>query len=309
MKIFNLKLFILIVLLYTYSNANVLSIITDNDAFVSKADGRYTGGLFINWLKENNNSKANSTYAISFSNILYTPDDYNSTEPILDKVPYAGYMKFNFLYYKYSNNYFHEFGFNIGAVGPITHDKEIQEAIHRPLGAPIFKGWDTQLDNQLMLGISYNYATKTKPIDIGISKFDWTNNIRVNIGNFYTGALASTSFRFGNHLKNMFITTGNFIGDNESHLLNFKQHQDFSWFISVGFFTNKIYKYYIIDEAIKNGYTLSKLNRVTGNQISYNLFYNNTQYTLSIESIYIHNDNVLTDTQKRWGTISITWRY
>ncbi len=298
---------------YLYSDTHMFTM--DNDAFASKEDGQYTGGLFYTWMDngENidfdflNNQKTNN--AISFSHLIFTPENKRETTPVLDDLPYAGYLKFNFLLYKSSQNHFHEFGINLGAVGPITKAKELQSDFHNFIGHTAPDGWDTQLQNKITAGVSYNYAKKTNTINIYNLKLDWTNNIRFDLGSFYTGALVASTVRIGSNFPNTFATTGNFIGGDESSLVNFSEIKDFNWAISFGFFANKVNRYYIMDEAIAQGYALPDIEYVTGEQVAYDLFYKNIQYTFKLKSIYLHNNKLLSEASKQWGGITIMWKF
>lgn len=297
---------------YLFSSTHMFTI--DNDAFVTNEDGQYTGGLFYTYMSDTNNSfgimqdlKTNS--AISVSHIIFTPEDKNSSDYILDDSPYAGYLKVNFLLYKSTNDYFHEFGINVGVVGPITKAKQIQSEFHGLIGQIKPKGWDNQLENKATIGISYNFAKKTKPLDIYGLKFDWTNNGRFDIGNFYSGVLAASTFRISSKAMDTFATTGNFIDGDESSSLNTKFSKKFHWAISLGFFANKVKNYHIIDEAIDLGYTIPEVDYFTGEQISYDIFYNNIQYALKIKSVHLQNHKLISSSKKQWGGITIIWKF
>jgi hypothetical protein len=300
--------------IFAYSDTNMVTM--DNDAFAGNGDGQYTGGLFYTWMSDSNNSvnfnfmnhlKTNN--GISFEHLIFTPNNKRSETPVLNDIPYAGYAKLNFLLYKSSQNHFHEFGFNLGMVGPITRAKELQSEFHTLIGHSKPDGWDTQLQNQATVGIAYNYAQKTTPINIYKLQFDWTNNARFDIGNFYSGALVATTVRIGSKFPNTFPTTGNFIDGDESSLINFHATKEFNWAISLGFFANRVNNYYIIDEAIKQGYDLSKITYFTGEQVAYDVFYNNLQYTFKIKSIYAHNNKLISGAKKQWGGITVIWKF
>ncbi|MEA3289380.1 MAG: DUF2219 family protein [Campylobacterota bacterium] len=124
---------------YLYSDTHLFTM--DNDAFASKDDSHYTNGLFYTWMGDDNNTidfnfmnKLQTNNAISFTHLIFTPKDKRQTTPILDDLPYAGYVKLNFLLYKSSQKYFHEFGINIGAVGPMVKAKEVQSEFHALIG-------------------------------------------------------------------------------------------------------------------------------------------------------------------------------
>lgn len=312
--IINFCLLYLVTGSYLYSNTHRFTI--ENDALGSKDDSYYTGGFFYTWMADSNNSmeldfmndlKTNN--AISFTHLVFTPENKRIETPILDDTPYAGYAKLNFLLYKSSNNNFHEFAFNIGAVGPMTEAKSLQAGFHDLIGHRKPAGWDNQLKNQVTAGISYNFANKTDKIDIGKFKFDWTNNIKFDLGNFYSGVMISTTARIGSNFPNTFATTGSFMGADESSLLNYEGLKSFNWAISLGLYANKIGNYYIFDEAIDQGYTIPNADYITGEQVSYDIFYKDIQYTFKITSTYLHNNKAFSSANKQWGGLTIVWKF
>ncbi len=309
------KLFFTIVLLHSLLFAAQHSFTIENDALASHEDGYYTNGLFYNYMDKmehpsyiNFMKDLNTDGAISFTHLMFTPENKKQTTAQFDEIPYAGYAKLNFLLYKSSKNYFHEFGFNIGLVGPSTLAEEFQSNFHSVIGQDKAKGWDTQLKDQFTSGISYQFAYKTDSFDIGNLKADWTNNVRIEAGNYYSGILASSTIRIGSMAYNNFATTGNFTVTDENHLLNNKYPKDFNWSISFGLFANKIANYYIIDEARDLGYTLEELDYISGEQVSYNIFYDEIQYSFTIKSVYL-NDHLFTSANKQWGGLTIAWKF
>jgi len=299
---------------YLYSNTHRFTI--ENDGFVSKDDSYYTGGVFYTWMGDQDNSldlnfmndlKTNN--AISYTQLVFTPKDKDKTTRTLNDTPYAGYAKLNFLLYKSTHNYFHEFGMNIGAVGPMVKSKQLQSGIHDLIGHDKPAGWDNQLANQVTAGISYNFAKKTDKIDIGQFKFDWTNNVKIDLGNFYSGVMVSSTVRIGSNFPNTFATTGSFMGADESSLVNYDGIKSFNWAVSLGLYANKIANYYIIDEARDQGYDIPNANYITGEQVSYDIFYNNIQYTFKITSTYLHNNKAFSSANKQWGGLTIVWKF
>jgi hypothetical protein len=294
--------------------ADVNSFDIDNDYFVGK-DGHYTNGLFYTWMADSNNSidfsfinNLETNNAISFSHLIFTPQDTEQTTPIYNDLPYAGYAQLNFLLYKSTKNYFHEFGINIGIVGPATGAQELQSGFHELINNQTPKGWSTQLKNQPTAGISYNFAKKTDKIDIYGLKFDWINNIRGDIGNFYSGALIATTVRIGSNFPDTFPTTGNFIGGEESNNLHFHASKSFNWSLAFGVFANKVWNYYIVDEARDEGYTIPRINYIIGNQLICTVFYDNIRYAFKLKSINIYK-NSPPNTSKQWGGLTITLRF
>ncbi len=160
-----------------------------------------------------------------------------------------------------------------------------------------------------MGGISYNFAIKTDKRKFKSIYYDWTNNIRGDLGNFYTGFLVDSMFRFGTGGFDTFTTTGNFIGGEESNLLHYRPYKSFKWSIAFGLFANKIGTYYIINRANEKGYHLSKLNYTIGEEVIYSIYYKNIQYSFKIKSTYFHGRGFFSGANKQWGGFSITWKF
>lgn len=309
------KLILIGLISTTYLFAETQSFTVENDALASHDDGYYTNGLFYTYIDEiehpsylNFMKDLKTDGAISFTHLMFTPENKKQTTAQFNEIPYAGYAKLNFLLYKSSKNYFHEFGFNIGLVGPSTLAEEFQSNFHSLIGQDKAKGWDTQLKDQFTSGISYQFAYKTDSFNIGNINIDWTNNIRIDAGNFYSGILASSTIRIGSIAYDSFATTGNFTVTDENHLINSQYPKDFNWSISFGLFANQIENYYIIDEARDLGYNLEKLDYISGEQVNYTIYYDEIQYTFTIKSVYL-NDHLFTSANKQWGGLTISWKF
>ena len=305
----------LLVVFFVFLNqlyADSISGTLENDFFGSKEDNHYTNGVYLVWMQDANESDTfdfilpnhQTNTAISFSHQIFTPTDKEETEPIWNDLPYAGYMKLNFLLYKSTEHTFHEFGVNIAAVGPITQAEEIQTFFHKVVGDGKFKGWDNQLDDQFMAGISYQFAYKTDPMDIKGYKLDVISNIRADLGNFYSGALISSTLRLGSFEQNTFMTASSFMVMDESDLLNVRTVPDFNWDVSFGLLANATYNYYIIDEGIDRGYQNTPMDYGVGWQGTLNLYYEKFRYTYKIKSIHLNDQR-----HKRWGAMTVSWRF
>jgi len=292
--------------------SDTFSFTLENDFFGSKEDDHYTNGVSLIWMQDSDQSgkfdfildglQTNS--AFSFTHQIFTPIDKESTEPILNDLPYAGYAKFNFLLYKSSKNYFHEFGINFGAVGPITHAEQIQSFFHKIVGDGKFKGWNNQLDNHFMAGLSYQFAYKSDSLDIVGYKLDAIGNIYGEVGNFYTGALTSFTLRLSSEIPETFVTAGTFLVTDESELLHMKKRDEFNWNISFGVFANLVHNYYIIDEGIDIGYILEPIENSVGWQAAMNMTYDNWRYSYKIKSSHVNDWR-----HKRWGGMTISWSF
>ena len=289
---------------------DTVSFTLENDFFGSKEDNHYTNGVSLIWMQEaEHNGKFDvildglqTNIALSFTHQIFTPTDKETSEPIWDDLPYAGYAKFNLLLYKSTENYFHEFGINFGAVGPITHAEQLQTFFHKVVGDGKFKGWDNQLNDQFMAGVSYQFAYKSDPFDLYGYKLDTIGNIRGEIGNFYTGALTSATIRLSSSTPKTFVTAGTFVVTDESELLNIEKMDGFNWDVSFGVFANIVHNYYIIDDGIDMGYNIEAMENSVGWQATLNMTYANWRYSYKMKSSHVNDQR-----HKRWGGMTISW--
>ena len=300
------------VLLSVTLYSDTVAFTLENDFFGSKEDNHYTNGVFLVWMRDaeeesvfnNFLSDLKTNTAISLTHQMFTPVDKEATEPIWNDLPYAGYAKMNFLLYKSTANYFHEFAVNIGAVGPMTHAEEIQDFFHTVVGDGKFQGWDNQLGDQWMAGASYQFAYKTDAMEWQGLYIDSISNIRAEAGNYYTGALLSTTVRMSSFAQKSFVTAGSFMVTDESDLLHMDKVNGFQWDVSAGIFLNGVYNYYIVDEGIDMGYTIEPMRSTVGWQFALNLMYDSFRYTYKLKSSHVNDQR-----HKRWGGMTISWSF
>ncbi len=197
-----------------------LSIYLDND-FMTGNDNKYTGGLGLAWT-----SAATETYgrrnlqskianAFSFLPTVnedgyrtyvqfrlgmeaYTPTDIRALEPPPGQHPYAGVIYVDSSLFSMSEIAGHQFTLRLGFVGPVTGADEIQNWIHENIDSPLPKGWDTQLKNEPIVNLFYQYnrrlARRAPPDRFGVDLFCSGG---AGAGNYYIGANVGVTGRIG----------------------------------------------------------------------------------------------------------------
>lgn len=309
------KLLFFLVSSLLYADTSLL--VLENDAIVGK-DNHYTNGVYYTWMSDDNIDYPDilpfinlekKNVAFSISHAIFTPENKKISTKDLNDLPYAGYLDLNLLSYKSSQNFFNEIGLNIGMVGPFTQADTLQKGFHTLINHDKPKGWDNQLSDELLYGISYHIGYKTNPIDIINLNLDFTTNAKVNIGNFYTGALVGATIRLSDIPLRSFSTIGNFIGANESQLLNYQEKKDFHWALSLSAFYNKFYKFYLIDTARDEGYHISKYNNMLGAKISLDIYYNSFKTSFYLKSINIKTKDTVSSNDECTGGISVLWKW
>ncbi len=312
-----LKTKIIVLLLSTFVYAGTSSLTLENDAIVDK-DNHYTNGLYYTWMSDKNITLPDilpfldmeqKNVAFSISHAIFTPKNKKISTRDLNDLPYAGYLDFNFLFYKSSSSFFNEIGINAGLVGPSTKADSLQKNFHSLIGQGKPKGWNNQLKDHFISGISYQLGYKTTPAKIKNFNFDFTTNIRGDYGNFYQGVLVGCTARLSSFPLTNFSTVGTFIGANESLLLNYKTIKEFNWTFSLGVYYNKFYKYYLIDEAIDEGYNLQSIDYMQGAKFALDLYYDDYAVSFYLKSVRIYQDGSLDSHGEEAGGISIVFKF
>jgi hypothetical protein len=156
-----------------------ISLLFDND-FFGGTDDRYTSGLALAWTSAASNSYGEKSLqrkilkALSFlptakrpgsRNYLqfvlrmemYSPSDITKADPPPDAHPYAGLLYLDTSVnarHRFSD---HRFTFRLGLVGPATGVEHVQRWVHELIGSEIPQGWDTQLKNEPIVNLFYQY--------------------------------------------------------------------------------------------------------------------------------------------------------
>ncbi len=313
--------------------ADTMSVVFDNDAFANK-DAGYTSGTRIGWLGNelnnrdlNKSAKAyghfmqNAVESLPFLNLnnqkkhnagislyqmIFTPEDISNSEADYNDIPYSGSLLSSFFFFEWDSENYHEYSLDIGIVGLYSGAEWVQKTFHMIAGkAP--NGWDNQLDNKLVLGISYGYGIKSWTNNYD-NKFesDWVNTFRCQVGNFYTGISGSTIWRFGKNYPENF--NSNFPGTmgNSSLLGVPKRNKDLGWSLSAGLLADAVAYFYIIDSA--HEYDIDR-NKFSASFIgSGSLYFDNVEISFSMRRstalIKQASSNLGT-----FGTIAVLWSF
>jgi hypothetical protein len=206
------------------------SFMFDND-FMTGNDNKYTGGLGVVWT-----SAATETYgqrnlhrkiANAFSFLpavggernntyvqfrlgmeMYTPTDIKSPEPPPGDHPYAGVIYLDSSLLSKNPAASHQFTLRLGLVGPATGAEDVQRWIHEIIDSPIPRGWDTQLENEPIVNVFYQYnrrLVRRAPRDrFGM---DISANGGAGFGNYYIGANLGMMGRIGYRLPDNYGVT------------------------------------------------------------------------------------------------------
>ncbi len=197
----------------------------ENDTFTG-TDQHYTNGIRLSWTSpdeprnavvgaarkalrtvardEDKQDRRNLTrYGAAFGQDMYTPEDKDRTDLIVEDRPYAGW-----LYGAFSMHTITERGkgrkdlesveLQLGVVGPWALAEESQDLIHEIRLLDKFKGWRNQLENEPGLLLLYERKWRLfERIDLGWVQFDAIPHAGVSLGNVLTHANVGGAARLG----------------------------------------------------------------------------------------------------------------
>lgn len=142
---------------------------------------------------------------------IFTPEDLNATEVVLDDRPYAGWLHTDFTALGCNDRTIDVLEFSIGVVGPSAGGKELQTWFHEIIDSPEPMGWDNQLQDELALLIAWGrrwrnvFAPRKAPLLGGLGvQVDVSPSVDLAFGNVYTYGGAGAMLRLGSGLDHDF---------------------------------------------------------------------------------------------------------
>lgn len=144
----------------------------DNDYF-TKTDYYYSQGITLEYvhprLKKNPLTRilvkpknSDAKYGVTFNLFGYTPTSINSEAILYGDRPYESSMSFKTFAVGSDSIHNHRIAsaFSIGIIGPAAQGEQIQTGIHRWLKNILPKGWQHQIQNDIIINYQFNYEKK-----------------------------------------------------------------------------------------------------------------------------------------------------
>ncbi|PCC99461.1 lipid A deacylase LpxR family protein [Halopseudomonas pelagia] len=225
----------------------LLSLKVENDAFSAGGDRHYTNGIEGVWAFEppeehwtrslaerlpgwSGSSLVGVTYR--FGQQMYTPSDIEAEALIKDDRPYAGlvYGGVSLL-----NNIQHDdwrlaesLHLDVGIVGPASGAEALQKGAHRWIGSDEPRGWDNQLNNELVVNLAYQRAWVFQQ-ELGGLDVEYGPSSGFALGNLYTYASSGLGLRWGEGLDHSFGIPA--VAPGYGGRSSFKRDQGFGWYV------------------------------------------------------------------------------
>jgi lipid A 3-O-deacylase len=142
---------------------------------------------------------------------LYTPRDKNTTLPIPDDRPYAGWgyigLRQELLRPLQPNAksghrrwVSHSFDLQMGVVGSAALGEETQRAAHALENTAQSNGWDNQITDRFGAQMHYNFSARTGSLDVGSTVLDALVTGGVALGNIQQSAEIGGMLRWGRNM-------------------------------------------------------------------------------------------------------------
>ncbi|MGE5843346.1 MAG: lipid A deacylase LpxR family protein [Syntrophaceae bacterium] len=207
-------------------NNGSLSLYWEND-YLAKTDSNYTNGVkltwtspWISWKPEGESVPPGPTpwyhslikalpfvyspghqaamFFLAGGQNIYTPDDTERQDLIVDDRPYAGYLYLGIGFLMKGAGYMDTLEVDVGIVGRHSYAQDIQEEVHKWIGEDSPKGWANQLKDEPALEINYERKWKWLKVETGDHwGFDVMPHLGGSVGNVAIYANAGTEIRFG----------------------------------------------------------------------------------------------------------------
>ncbi len=299
--------------------ADYASFTFDNDIFVGSDDG-YTNGLFVSLYyfgDENYSLKprwllkpvawtlprtlGNATASIyTFGQAMVTPEDIETESPDPEDVPYGGLFVFTNSFLVIHERYTDKVSTSIGIIGPASGAEPSQKFVHQILGSDTPKGWDAQLENELVFQFSRGRVWRA-----WVSKsqqFDLLLGADLAIGTLESQLSTGAMIRMGNGLERSYPSPAL----NNSRATN-PVAVNGGWFIYLGLGAS-----FIGNQIFVNGNTFkdspsveldhTQIGAITG------LSYSTGKYSfaLAIEDLTLFEDSL--EGVTRFGTFTLAWQ-
>jgi hypothetical protein len=208
----------------TRSSSGVLSFYIENDV-IAGTDRDYTSGMKLNWtsrwypalgtesdgqdrkgwvssildiLPFFNKPGDRRALSISIGQSIYTPEDLERSDLILDDRPYAGYTYLGLAVHRTARKTMDTLELDIGIVGPHSYAEDVQEWAHRLFDSGKPRGWSNQLKDEFTLELIYERKWRLAASRLGHGfGYDFIPHLGARVGNVYIYANTGAELRFG----------------------------------------------------------------------------------------------------------------
>jgi len=305
------------------AEANWMSFTFDNDVFVG-TDNSYTNGMFFSWYDTAANNKPEPGFfaramlwslpegepqltvsARTVGQVMSTPEDIDVVDPPPDDLPYAGLLFYSDTFIAVQQNHADKISTTIGILGPASLAEDTQDLVHQITDSEDPKGWDTQLENELVFQFARARTWRTWASDTG--NMDILLGSEATLGTIQSSVGASAMFRYGRQLHSSFGTSLLASGKTANPIAT-----DRGWYLFAGTSFRYVFNQIFFDG---NTYRDSRSIDYDHEQVSLTAGIAYSWKDLSI-TFAINDLNVIAEESREeqeelseYGTLTVAWRH
>ncbi len=199
----------------------------ENDLFAD-TDRDYTNGFKFTWstpyltnLEESrlpgwsypilnrlpfvNDPTSSRAISISLGQNIFTPENTDTKELIVDQRPYAGYLYLAFGFHSQKGKRKDTWEIALGVVGSNSLAEKTQNIVHDATGSDRAEGWDNQLENEPTIEIICETKWRLLHSELGRGfRYDFIPHLGGGMGNVAIYANTGAELRFGWNLPENF---------------------------------------------------------------------------------------------------------
>ena len=135
---------------------------------------------------------------------MVTPQDITIEDPPVDDLPYSGALLFNYTLITIRPSYADSIDTVVGIVGPSSGAEATQKWVHETMGADDPKGWDTQLEDELVF--QFSRARLWRTWHSAGDNMDFLTLADAGLGTISSFVAGAMLFRYGKELSKTFAT-------------------------------------------------------------------------------------------------------
>lgn len=201
-------------------DGGVLTLVIENDLF-GGTDRAYTSGIRLEWVAPEdevsrwltqaartqpfvNLKGAHVRQGFALAHTLYTASDIALETPPLDDHPYAAHLSLNWFASARTPNSEHTILVDVGLIGPSAQGEFVQRTWHQLIDEKEPRGWDTQLNDELVFAISGQRTERLHQWRFGDYAADIMGHAGLTLGTLRTDVSAGATFRLGTDLQDSF---------------------------------------------------------------------------------------------------------
>lgn len=198
------------------SEWGTFSFTLDNDLFYGD-DRHYTNGVRFAWVTNPDAvpdwlTRTATTLpffpdhgvmrgSFSLGQNMFTPENIEVADPPTGDRPYAGWLYVSAGLIADTGSRLDRVELSLGVVGPAALGEQTQKTVHSITGSPEPRGWDTQLENEPAILLTWQRAWQESLL-ASVEGFglDMTPHVGAALGNVFTYASGGVILRFGRDL-------------------------------------------------------------------------------------------------------------